>query len=76
MLGIDMAAAGIVIAALTFGSNSLHRATKEARDAGIKSASLEAEIKLLKSDLMAKVDLLVYRVGQLESAVSERNCRE
>lgn len=72
MLGIDVAAASLVIAALTFGLSSIQTITKEAHSVGLRSARLEGEIELLKSDLMASLNLLSYRVGQVEKLICSK----
>lgn len=70
MLGIDIAAGGLLLAALTFGFSSVQSITREAHSVGIRSARLEGEIELLKSDLMASLNLLSYRVGQVERLIN------
>ncbi len=70
MLGIDIAAASLVVATLTFGVHSIQNITREAHSVGLKSARLEGEIELLKSDLMASLNLLSYRVGQVERLIN------
>ena len=71
MLGIDVAAAGFILAALTFGVHSVQAVTKEAHNNGIRSARLEAELGLLKSDLMSSLNLLTYRLGQVEKSIHD-----
>ena len=72
MVGIDIAAAGLVLAALTFGLSSVQNIAREAHSVGLKSARLEGEIELLKSDLMASLNLLTYRVGQVEKLICSK----
>ncbi len=72
MVGIDIAAAGIVLAALTFGLSSVQNIAREAHSVDLKSARLEGEITLLKSDLMASLNLLTYRVGQVEKLICSK----
>jgi hypothetical protein len=70
MLGIDIAAGGLVLAALTFGFSSVQSIAKEAHNMGLKSARLEGEIELLKSRLIASLDLVSYRLGQVEKSIN------
>ena len=70
MFGIDVAAASLMVAALTFGVHSIQTITREAHSVGLRSARLEGEIELLKSDLMASLNLLSYRVGQVERLIN------
>lgn len=72
MLGIDIAAGGLVLAALTFGFGAIQTIAKEAHSVGLKSARLEGEIELLKSRLMASLDLVSYRLGQVEKSSTLR----
>lgn len=69
MLGIDIAAGGLILAALTFGFGSVQTIAKEAHNVGLKSARLEGEIELLKSRLMASLDLVSYRLEQVEKSI-------
>lgn len=70
MLGIDIAAGGLILAALTFGFGSVQAIAREAHSVGLKSARLEGEIELLKSRLMASLDLVSYRLGQVEKSIN------
>ncbi len=69
MLGIDIGAASLIVAALTFSVHSVQTITKEAHSVGLRSARLEGEIELLKSRLMASLDLVSYRLEQVEKSI-------
>ncbi len=71
MIGIDIAAASFVVAALTFGVHSIQTITREAHSVGLRSARLEGEIELLKSRLMASLDLVSYRLSQVEKSIND-----